>query len=86
MAIVFTAPQGDTRISLPCHHVGALAVLPWIDTGARRSPDRHAEKQIVGEAQTPVPFLFVPTTPYLPITGMKHDAATHTRAGGIVIS
>lgn len=85
MAIVFTAPPGDTKISLPCHHVGVLAVSPWLDTGATPSPVRYAEKQIVGEAQTPVQSLFVLTTPSLPVTGMMHDAASMAIGGGFVV-
>ena len=81
IAIVWTAPRGNTTISLPSHCVGASAALAWIDAGAPPSETRSTEKQIVREAETPVYYPFLHRLSLSP-TGMPCAAAARFREGG----
>lgn len=69
IAIVLTAPQGDTTIFMPSRYAGVAAGLTWIETGIPQAYD-ITEKQIVRRALLPAYHLFVPTAPSLTVAGI----------------
>ena len=69
IAIVLTAPQGDTTISMPSRSAGAEAGGTWIETGTPQAYD-ITEKQIVREAERPAYHLLVPNAPSQTAAGM----------------
>ena len=79
---MFTAPRGDTTISLPTHHVGALAGLAWLDTTTPHTEARHMEKHTAQMAGLPVYWLDAHFAPSLVMTGLLCVAATRPRVGG----
>ena len=82
---MFTAPQGDTMISLPSHNVSAPADLAWLDTTTPHTEARHMEKQLVQMAVLPVYWLNALLTPSLVTTGLFRVAATRPRVGGVAV-
>ena len=82
---MFTAPQGDTMISLPSHNVSAPADLAWLDDITPHTEARHMEKHIVQMAGLPVYSLGAAITPSLVTRGLHRVAATRSRVGGVAV-